>query len=95
MTVSVVPLPEPSGPRPRRPSTSTSSFGVGRREGHDARAFYDRFTAPVVSSDETLGTRRHPVDVLVAGDARAMTAVDDATVALVVTSPPYFAGKEY
>ncbi len=99
MTGTVVPLPEP-GDRPgksrrRRASTSTSAFGVGRREGHDASAFYDRFSAPIVSPDKALGTRHHPVDVLVAGDARAMTDVDDATVALVVTSPPYFAGKEY
>ncbi len=48
-----------------------------------------------MSADRILGIRSHPVDVLVAGDARAMTEVDDATVALVVTSPPYFAGKEY
>ncbi len=96
MTGNVVPLPEPPGrPRRRRPPTSTSAFGVGRREGHDAAAFYDRFTAPVVSPDKALGARRHPVDVLIAGDARAMADVDDATVALVVTSPPYFAGKEY
>jgi site-specific DNA-methyltransferase (adenine-specific) len=95
LTGAVVPLPEPTGRRRRRAATSTSSFGVSRREGHDSRAFYDRFTAPVVSSDKTLGARRQPVDVLVAGDARSMTAVDDATVALVVTSPPYFAGKEY
>ena len=93
--MSVVPLPEPGGPRRRRAPTSTSSFGVGRREGHDATAFYDRFTAPVVTSDAVLGTRRHPVDVLVAGDARDMSKVDNGTVALVVTSPPYFAGKEY
>ena len=95
MTGSIVPLPEPTGlPRRRRP-TATSSFGVGRRESHDASGFYDRFPAPIVSDDKVLGTRRHPVDVLVAGDARCMDQVDDATVALVVTSPPYFAGKEY
>lgn len=68
---------------------------MGRRESHDASGFYDRFTAPIVSTDTALGTRRHPVDVLVVGDAEDMAEVDDATVALVVTSPPYFAGKEY
>lgn len=99
MTGSVVHLPAPDDSpgraRQRRPSTSTSRFGVGRREAHDASAFYDRFGAPVVSSDKALGTPRHPVDILRAGDARTMSEVDDATVALVVTSPPYFAGKEY
>lgn len=93
--MSVVPLPAPGSPRKRRAPTSTSSFGVGRREAHDASAFYDRFPAPVVSADSALGTRRQPVDVLITGDARHMDHVDDATVALVVTSPPYFAGKEY
>ena len=95
MTGSVVPLPEPSRPRRRRPPTSTSAFGVGRREAHDASTFYDRFAAPLISPDKALGTAGGPIDLLVAGDARAMTEVGDATVALVVTSPPYFAGKEY
>jgi site-specific DNA-methyltransferase (adenine-specific) len=31
----------------------------------------------------------------VCGDARQMSAVLDGSVALVVTSPPYFAGKQY
>lgn len=79
--------------RPRS-STSTSSFGVGRREAHDASAFYDRFTAPVVSGDDTVNPC--PVaDTLFAGDSRDMAQVPDASVALVVTSPPYFAGKDY
>ena len=34
-------------------------------------------------------------DKIVTGDARHMDEVEDASVALVVTSPPYFAGKEY
>jgi site-specific DNA-methyltransferase (adenine-specific) len=32
---------------------------------------------------------------LIAGDARDMAVVDSKSVALVVTSPPYFAGKDY
>ncbi len=78
MTGNVVPLPEPVSPRRRRASTSTSSFGVSRREGHDASGFYDRFVAPVLSSDKVLGPRSHPVDILVACDARAMDAVNVA-----------------
>jgi site-specific DNA-methyltransferase (adenine-specific) len=35
------------------------------------------------------------IDDIFVGDSRHMTAIDDASVALVVTSPPYFAGKEY
>lgn len=74
--------------------TSTSAFGAGKRESHDATDFYARFAPPEVSDDDTLGERGE-VDVIHVGDARDMSHVPDASVALVVTSPPYFAGKEY
>jgi DNA modification methylase len=80
--------------RDRRP-TSTSSFGVGRRESHDASGFYRRFHPPVVSdADDVLPPKPVP-EPFVCGDARAMPEVADGSVALVVTSPPYFAGKQY
>ena len=81
----------------RRQGTSTSNFGVGRREGHDASAFYARFPAPEISSEDDV-VSPSCVDKLWEGDARDMDAygdIDDDSVALVVTSPPYFAGKEY
>jgi DNA modification methylase len=77
-----------------RRATATSAFGVSRRESHDARGFYDRFTRPEISKDEAVAEHR-AIDKLVVGDARHMDEVPDASVALVVTSPPYFAGKEY
>jgi DNA modification methylase len=77
-----------------RRATTTSEFGVSRRENHDSSAFYERFTPPVLSSDATVATRRD-IDEIFCGDARHMDKVDDASVALVVTSPPYFAGKAY
>lgn len=78
----------------RRPPTTTSSFGVSGRSNHDASPFYARFTPPDISDDDVV---RAPLarDVIVAGDARSMTRVADRSVALVVTSPPYFAGKAY
>ncbi|HVX22114.1 MAG TPA: site-specific DNA-methyltransferase [Acidimicrobiales bacterium] len=79
----------------RRTSTSTSNFGVGRREAHDARAFYARFEAPELLDDETVAEPRPVPEPFIVGDARTMSAVDDNSVALVVTSPPYFAGKQY
>jgi site-specific DNA-methyltransferase (adenine-specific) len=79
---------------PARHGTSTSSFGVSRRENHDASAFYERFTAPDLSTDSRVEPRKDIDEVFVA-DARAMGEIDDSSVALVVTSPPYFAGKEY
>ena len=78
----------------RRSPTSTSAFGVGRREGHDAGAFYARFAAPTLSSDSEVN-RCTAADQIICGDAREMAAVEASSVALVVTSPPYFAGKQY
>ncbi len=74
--------------------TATSRFGVSRRESHDASEFYARFRAPEISGDDSVAG---PVDIgepLRCADARAL-ALPDGCVALVVTSPPYFAGKEY
>jgi site-specific DNA-methyltransferase (adenine-specific) len=85
--------PEEPIRRLRRP-TSTAAFGSSRRESHDASGFYDRFVPPVVSSDATVVP---PVeqDAVHVHDARDMRVVASNSVALVVTSPPYFAGKEY
>lgn len=77
-------------------ATATSQFGSGRRESHDSTPFYERFAPPVVSPDERV---EPPVarDVIFPGDARQITdeQVADRSVALLITSPPYFAGKEY
>jgi DNA modification methylase len=78
----------------RRQPTTTSSFGVSGRSNHDASPFYARFTPPVLSDDDAVNHQAER-NVLVTGDARDMTRVADASVALVVTSPPYFAGKAY
>jgi DNA modification methylase len=77
-----------------RRSSATSAFGVSRRENHDASEFYRRFTPPLLSADATVQVAP-AVDRFVCGDARAMTEVPADSVALVVTSPPYFVGKEY
>lgn len=78
-----------------RRRTSTSNFGVGRRESHDASAFYGRFRAPELSDDDSVRPPEPVSDPFVHGDARHMGEVRDGSVALVVTSPPYFAGKAY
>ncbi|MEY4230196.1 MAG: hypothetical protein RLZZ362_1045, partial [Actinomycetota bacterium] len=78
----------------RTRGTSTSNFGVSKRENHDASAFYARFSPPTVSDDEHV-VAPSVVDRVVVGDARDMTDVAAGSVALVVTSPPYFAGKAY
>src|SRR5205085_28329 len=78
----------------RREPTQTSRFGVSRRENHDASAFYARFTPPKLSADSAVQPDK-AVDEIFVGDAREMKQVPEGSVALVVTSPPYFAGKEY
>lgn len=78
-------------------STSTSDFGVSKRESHDASDFYARFPAPELSDDETVV---HPDDLFIddpfiVGSSTDMHHLPDNSVALVVTSPPYFVGKQY
>jgi site-specific DNA-methyltransferase (adenine-specific) len=84
-----------AGQTRRRRSTSTSNFGAGRRESHDSTPFYDRFRPPELSDDNHVPPPADVADPFVCGDARRMEAIGDGTVALVVTSPPYFAGKQY
>jgi len=76
--------------------TTTAVFGSGRRESHDSSRFYSRFGAPIISADQDVAA---PValDQIFTGDAREIgdDEVADVSVALVITSPPYFAGKEY
>jgi len=79
---------------PRR-RTTTSNFGVGRRESHVADAFYARFEAPEISADEQVAEAAPIAQACICGDARDMKELADNSVALVVTSPPYFAGKQY
>ncbi len=80
---------------PARRRTSTSDFGAGARESHDATAFYERFRPPTLSADDYVAPAQPVAEPFVHGDARHMGEVADASVALVVTSPPYFAGKQY
>jgi DNA modification methylase len=74
--------------------TRTSSFGSSRRESHDSTAFYERFDPPIIGKDRDIDWNK-ALDAIHLGDARQMVEVPSNSVALVVTSPPYFAGKEY
>jgi DNA modification methylase len=87
----------------RTQGTATSAFGVGRRESHDASDFYGRFESPEISaSDEVtrLDDLTQGAEACICADARHLVLpggepLPDNSVALVVTSPPYFSGKEY
>lgn len=82
-------------PEQRERGTSTSNFGVGKREAHDASGFYARFEAPEVTADDEVAPRFDVEEACIHGDIRERNDVPDGSVALVVTSPPYFAGKQY
>lgn len=82
--------------KPARRSTSTLAFGSSKREGHDASAFYERFAAPEISNDETVNTNPEvTTTTCFVGSSVDMHQLANNSVALVVTSPPYFVGKEY
>ena len=85
------------GPR-RRAKTSTSSFGVSKREGHDASVYYgSRMYDGIVSSREVGEAQELPptlADTVIEGDSRNLSLPDNC-VHLVVTSPPYNASKAY
>ncbi len=83
--------------------TSTTSFGTGKRESHDASAFYERslydgVIAQVASKAEL------NIEIPVPGDwtdriyhhsSTDLSALPDNSVALAFTSPPYNVGKDY
>ncbi len=85
--------------------TTTKSFGSSKREGHDASPFYNRFRELSLPPPAADPLPRQDVDYIWCGDARNMDesiaadssgkVLEDDSVALVVTSPPYFSGKEY
>ena len=94
------PAEEPSsldGAR-RRAGTATSSFGVSKREGHDASLYYNsRLNEGLVASREVGDAQICPeehLNSLICGDSRNLPLPDNC-VHLVVTSPPYNASKEY
>ncbi len=79
-------------------ATETASFGAGKRESHDASAFYRRRLLDH-APDPVLGDPQSPpvdiLDTLHCRSSETMEAIPDDCVALMVTSPPYNVGKEY
>ena len=88
--------------------THTASFGTGRREAHDASAFYQRSlyrelesppgASPLQSAAQPAGDGiplGDWADRVYCASSSAMTMIPDASVGLAFTSPPYNVGKEY
>ena len=79
----------------RKGRTATKTFGAGAREGHNASAFYERFDEPALDLDAKINPQPRLRSPAICGDSRRMKHLPDRCVALVATSPPYFAGKDY
>lgn len=79
-------------------ATETASFGAGKRESHDASAFYRRRLvehAPPIVVGEPQTPPDEILDTLFCASSETMTEIPDDCVALMVTSPPYNVGKDY
>ena len=85
------------GPR-KRAKTTTSSFGVSKREGHDSSMYYNsRMYDDLVSQRDVGESQDLPEElknIVINGDSRKLP-IPDNCVHLVVTSPPYNASKAY
>ena len=84
----------------RRRGTRTSSFGVSKRESHDASEFYSRRLYPTSKGEvhSEYRERAIPGDLLDRVhrlDSRDLSVLPDESLHLMVTSPPYNVGKEY
>ena len=83
----------------RRAPTSTSGFGVSRRESHDSSEFYrrrlydGRSTKADACPENSLPT--DCADRIFCKSSEDMAELADSCVHLIVTSPPYNVGKEY
>ncbi len=85
------------GPR-KRAKTTTSSFGVSKREGHDSTIYYNsKMYDKLISSREVGDNNAFPIELensIINRDSRSLPLPDNC-VHLVVTSPPYNASKAY
>ena len=80
--------------------TQTSSFGVSRREAHDASDFYSRnlyqsnSASDLIDTDITSGLIDGWADRIYNQSSETMP-IPDNSIGLVFTSPPYNVGKDY
>jgi site-specific DNA-methyltransferase (adenine-specific) len=81
-------------------NTRTSSFGSPGRAGHDASAFYSARLYEGQPRGQEDAYFENPIppeglDVITYASSEKMAALPDASVHLMVTSPPYNVGKDY
>ncbi|MBX3012615.1 MAG: site-specific DNA-methyltransferase [Caldilineaceae bacterium] len=85
--------------------TSTSAFGISKRESHDASAFYGRnlyreqAVDAAAESPSASTVNQAPLetwaDRIYCQSATAMGSIPDNSIGLAFTSPPYNVGKSY
>lgn len=80
--------------------TKSSSFGVRGRINHDASAFYNSSMYASLPAEEKIDYFEYPLPKSVLNhifhhSSEAMRELAEASVHLMVTSPPYNAGKDY
>ncbi|MDQ6616691.1 MAG: site-specific DNA-methyltransferase [Actinomycetota bacterium] len=77
--------------------TSTKRFGTGKREGHDSSAFYARgLSAPTWSTDTAVAqVPGKYLDRVFEHSSEDMRELPDNSIPVMVTSPPYHAGKNF
>jgi DNA modification methylase len=83
-----------------RKNTSTSSFGSPGRAGHDSSSFYSARLYDDQPQTGSMPYVENPVpadklDRIFPASSEHMTDLPDASVHLMVTSPPYNVGKDY
>lgn len=88
-----------SKPKPRK-GTRSSSFGASKRENHDASPFYGSSLYANLPAERNSPYKQSRLPAAARNQIFTHTSEDmrelpDASVHLMVTSPPYNAGKEY
>lgn len=92
---------KPQSPRkPRKQGTRSSAFGAAGRENHDASSFYKSALYAGQPGEQASNDVENPLptqarNTIFAHSSESMPELPDGCVHLMVTSPPYNAGKEY
>jgi DNA modification methylase len=87
-------------PRTRKTGTKTAAFGSPGRVSHDSRAFYRKKLYVGLPQEGTVTYQENPlpgdaVNAIFCRSAENMAELPEASVHLMVTSPPYNVGKDY
>src|SRR3989304_9931526 len=93
-------MPANKGASKPRKGTRSSAFGAAGRENHDASAFYKSALYTGQASSLAASTVRNPFprtarNQIFGHSSQKMAELPEGCVHLMVTSPPYNAGKEY